>query len=58
MIPRLLVQDLGRRAYGEVLDLQRALCRRRIQGELSEDLLLLVEHEPVVTLGRGTRPGR
>ena len=54
---RLLVQDLGRRAYGEVLDLQRTLCRQRIQGELAEDLLLLVEHEPVVTLGRGTRPG-
>ena len=57
MTPRLLVQDLGRRAYGEVLELQRTLCRQRIQGELSEDLLLLVEHEPVVTLGRGTRPG-
>jgi lipoyl(octanoyl) transferase len=54
---RLLVQDLGRRAYGEVLDLQRTLCRQRIQGELAEDLLLLVEHDPVVTLGRGTRPG-
>jgi lipoyl(octanoyl) transferase len=52
----LLVQDLGRRAYGEVLELQRTLCRRRIEGELVEDLLLLVEHEPVVTLGRGTRP--
>jgi lipoyl(octanoyl) transferase len=57
MTQRLLVQDLGRRAYGEVLDLQRTLCRQRIQGELNEDLLLLVEHEPVVTLGRGTRPG-
>jgi lipoyl(octanoyl) transferase len=57
MTRRLLVQDLGRRAYGEVLELQRSLCRRRIQGELVEDLLLLVEHEPVVTLGRGTRSG-
>jgi lipoyl(octanoyl) transferase len=57
MTQRLLVQDLGRRAYGEVLVLQRTLCRQRIQGELAEDLLLLVEHDPVVTLGRGTRPG-
>jgi lipoate-protein ligase B len=55
MIRRLLVQDLGRRPYAEVLELQRNLCRRRIEGELAEDLLLLVEHEPVVTLGRGTR---
>jgi lipoyl(octanoyl) transferase len=51
----LLVADLGRRAYGEVLELQRSLCQRRIAGEIPEDLLLLVEHEPVVTLGRGTR---
>ena len=52
---RLMVQDLGRRAYGEVLELQRALCRQRIAGEIEEDILLLVEHDPVVTLGRGTR---
>jgi lipoyl(octanoyl) transferase len=52
---RLAVADLGRRAYGEVLDLQRALCRGRMAGERVDDLLLLVEHEPVVTLGRGTR---
>jgi lipoate-protein ligase B len=55
MTRRLLVQDLGRRPYGEVLDLQRSLCRQRIEGELADDLLILVEHEPVVTLGRGTR---
>jgi lipoyl(octanoyl) transferase len=52
-----MVQDLGRRAYGEVLELQRKLCRQRIQGDLVEDLMLLVEHDPVVTLGRATRPG-
>ncbi len=57
MTPRLRVSDLGRRPYREVLDLQRDLCRQRAAGELAEDLLLLVEHEPVVTLGRGTRPG-
>jgi len=51
----LVVQDLGRRRYGDVLKLQRQLCRQRMAGEITEDLLLLVEHEPVVTLGRGTR---
>lgn len=51
----LQVMDLGRRRYGEVLDLQRELCRRRLTGDISDDLLLLVEHEPVITLGRGTR---
>ncbi len=55
MTARLVVHDLGRRAYGDVLELQRALCRQRIEGEIEEDILLLVEHEPVVTLGRGTR---
>jgi lipoate-protein ligase B len=56
MSARLGLLDLGRRPYLETLELQRALCRRRMSGELDEDLLLLVEHEPVVTLGRGTRP--
>jgi lipoyl(octanoyl) transferase len=49
------VADLGRRPYADVLALQRRLCRARIAGELRDDLLLLVEHEPVYTLGRGTR---
>ena len=51
----LLVVDLGRRPYGEVLALQRAVAQRRIAGEIGEDVLLLVEHPPVVTLGRGAR---
>ena len=55
MSTRLGVLDLGRRGYLETLELQRALCRRRLAGELDRDLLVLVEHEPVVTLGRGTR---
>lgn len=50
------VIDLGRRRYGEVLELQRDLCRRRVSREITADLLLLVEHDPVITLGRGTRP--
>src|SRR3954470_558765 len=49
---QLLVCDLGTMAYGEALDLQRAVAKARISGELDEDLLLLVEHPPVVTLGR------
>jgi len=51
-MPQLLVCDLGTMAYGEALDLQRAVAKARISGELDEDLLLLVEHPPVVTLGR------
>ncbi len=56
MSGRLLIHDLGHRPYAEVLELQRDLCRRRAAGEVADDLLLLVEHEPVVTLGRGTSP--
>lgn len=51
----LRVVELGRRRYGEVLELQRELCRRRASGEITDDLLLLVEHDPVITLGRSTR---
>jgi lipoate-protein ligase B len=47
--------DLGRRAYAPVLELQRALCRARGEGKLTEDILLLVEHDPVMTLGRSTK---
>jgi lipoyl(octanoyl) transferase len=53
---RLGIATLGRQPYAETLELQRALCRLRLAGELEDDLLLLVEHDPVVTLGRGTRP--
>jgi len=53
---RLVVHDLGQQPYARVLELQRSLARQRIAGELTDDLLLLVEHLPVVTLGRGSRP--
>ena len=53
--PRLLVHDLGRRPYADVLELQRRLCRARVERRHDEDILLLVEHDPVYTLGRGTR---
>ena len=49
---QLLVVELGTLPYGEALELQRAAARARISGQVAEDLLLLVEHPPVVTLGR------
>ena len=48
---------LGRRAYADALELQRAAARLRITGEIAEDLLILVEHPPVVTLGRSSKDG-
>ena len=38
--------------YAEILELQRRLAAARITGEIPQDVLLLLEHEPVVTLGR------
>ncbi len=52
----LIVRRLGRRTYGEVHALQQELLQERI-AEKIPDTLLLVEHEEVVTLGRGTPAG-
>ena len=38
-----------------MLDLQRRAAAARINGELPQDYLYLVEHPPVVTLGRSSR---
>ncbi len=53
--PRLFAVALGRVPYAEALELQRAAARARIAGALGEDVLLLVEHPPVFTLGRSTK---
>lgn len=54
-MPReLWVERLGRRRYGEVLDLQRKMAKERIAGA-REDTLVIVEHQPVVTLGRTSK---
>ncbi|MDE1819559.1 MAG: lipoyl(octanoyl) transferase LipB [Euryarchaeota archaeon] len=44
------VRDLGHRPYQEVWDLMRELRRSRRAGNIG-DTLLLVEHEPVITVG-------
>jgi lipoyl(octanoyl) transferase len=51
----LWVVDFGRRADGEMLALQRAVARARISGDIEQDVLLLVEHPPVITLGRSSK---
>ncbi len=51
----LYIADLGTRAFSDVLALQRAAARARLDGSLEQDLLMLVEHPPVVTLGRAAR---
>ncbi|MCZ6753732.1 MAG: lipoyl(octanoyl) transferase LipB [Gemmatimonadetes bacterium] len=52
----LLTVNLGRCGYGDVLALQRELCQARLHGGADSDVLLLVEHPDVITLGRGTQP--
>ncbi|MGH7569106.1 MAG: lipoyl(octanoyl) transferase LipB [Gemmatimonadales bacterium] len=42
----------GRVPYREALAWQRALAQARIDGRQPHDVLLLLEHPPVVTLGR------
>jgi len=51
----LAVAHLGLVPYGDALERQRALAEDRMAGRLAHDTLLLLEHPPVVTLGRGTR---
>jgi len=53
--PGLASEWLGRVPYGEALALQEACVRQRRAGA-APDRLLLLEHPPVVTLGRSARP--
>jgi lipoyl(octanoyl) transferase len=46
------VVEAGRVPYEQALDWQRTLAAARIDGRLEADVLLLLEHPPVVTLGR------
>ncbi len=48
----LVVRHLSRCDYAQALALQESLVARKLEGE-AEDYLLLLEHDPVYTLGRG-----
>jgi lipoate-protein ligase B len=50
-----LVQELGRVSYGDALARQQALVEAH-RGGRGRDVLLLLEHPPVVTLGRSASP--
>jgi lipoyl(octanoyl) transferase len=51
----LVVRRLGRIQYAEGLEIQASLVAQR-QAEQIPDTLLLLEHQPVFTLGRNARP--
>jgi lipoyl(octanoyl) transferase len=51
---RLVVRKLDRIAYARGLEIQSALVTARQSGK-AEDTLLLLEHDPVFTLGRNAR---
>lgn len=51
------VRRLGRIGYQDALDLQADLVEQRRRGEI-RDVLLLLEHPPVITLGVKTRNTR
>lgn len=53
----LLVASLGCTGYSDALELQRAVARARIAGTIDQDVLILLEHPPVVTLGRSSKQG-
>ena len=48
---QILVQNIGRKSYKAVWDLQKEMQQQCIKGEI-DDTLILVEHDPVYTLGK------
>ena len=53
-VNQVAILDRGLVPYVEALEYQRSLARDRIEGRLDHDVLVLLEHPPVVTLGRGS----
>jgi len=54
-LKRLFRINLGRTRYADTWDLQKRLVDLRLKSKIP-DCLLLTEHEPVITMGRGTLP--
>ncbi len=50
MTPQMLVVDCGLQQYSTTVALQRTLVEARVQS-LVPDILIIVEHHPVITLG-------
>ena len=50
------LRDLGRVPYRQAWELQKQLVEERF-ADRSGDVLLICEHEPVITTGRATREG-
>ncbi|MDX1395520.1 MAG: lipoyl(octanoyl) transferase LipB [Gemmatimonadota bacterium] len=51
-MPAVVWRDLGRVEYGEALALQREIALARREDPDAEDVILLLEHPPVLTYGR------
>ena len=49
------VLDLGHKPYKDVWNLQKEMQLKRMNGDI-EDVLILVEHDPVYTLGKNANP--
>ena len=49
------ILDLGRKSYKDVWNLQKKMQLKRLNGDMG-DVLILVEHDPVYTLGKNANP--
>ena len=49
------ILDLGRKPYKDVWNLQKKMQLKRLNGDMG-DVLILVEHDPVYTLGKNANP--
>ena len=49
------ILDLGQKPYKDVWNLQKKMQLKRMNGDIG-DVLILVEHDPVYTLGKNANP--